>query len=49
MVEQVVQLDAGDAGDQLKQAVSTAGLMTIHTEEATLEDIFVKLTGRGLL
>ena len=49
VVEQVVQLDSGNAGEQLKQAVSATGLMTIHTEEATLEDIFVKLTGRGLL
>ena len=48
VVEQVVQLDAGDVGEQLKQAVATTGLMTIHTEEATLEDIFVTLTGRGL-
>ena len=48
VVERVVQLDAGDVGDQLKQAVATTGLMTIHTEEASLEDIFVKLTGRGL-
>jgi len=48
VVERVVELDAGDAGEQLKQAVATPGLMTIHTEEATLEDIFVKLTGRGL-
>ena len=37
-----------DAGEKLKQAVSSPNLMTIHTEEATLEDIFVKLTGRGL-
>jgi ABC-2 type transport system ATP-binding protein len=48
VVEQVVALDSQDAGDKLKSAVVTAGLMTIHTEEATLEDIFVKLTGRGL-
>jgi ABC-2 type transport system ATP-binding protein len=48
IVEQVVSLDTDETGDQLKLAVSTPGLMTIHTEEATLEDIFVKLTGRGL-
>lgn len=47
--EQIVPLDAGDIGEQLKQAVAAPGLMTIHTEEATLEDIFVKLTGRGLV
>jgi ABC-type multidrug transport system ATPase subunit len=47
--EQVVPLDAGDPGEQLKAAVGDPGLMTIHTEEATLEDIFIKVTGRGLL
>ena len=49
VVEETIQLDTDDAGEQLKQAVTTEGLMTIHTEEATLEDIFVKLTGRGLV
>ena len=47
--EKVLPLDAGDIGEQMKQAVTAPGLMTIHTEEATLEDIFVKLTGRGLV
>jgi len=28
--------------------VAAAGIMTIHTEEATLESIFIRLTGRGL-
>lgn len=47
--EQVVPLDTGDTGELLKAAVGTPGLLTIHTEEATLEDIFIKLTGRGLV
>ena len=46
--EQVIGLDASDAGDQIRAAVAVEGLMTIHTEEATLEHIFIKLTGRGL-
>lgn len=46
--EEVVSLDEADAGQQLKSAVSKEGLMTIHTEEATLENIFIQLTGRGL-
>jgi ABC-2 type transport system ATP-binding protein len=46
--EQVISLDEANAGDQIRDAVSVEGLMTIHTEEATLEDIFIKLTGRGL-
>jgi len=48
VVEQTVELDAPDAGEKLKAAVSAKGLMTIHTEEATLENIFIQMTGRGL-
>ena len=46
--EQVVALDESTTGQQLKSAVDTEGILTIHTEEATLEDIFVEMTGRGL-
>lgn len=48
VVEQLVSLDEKDAGERLKQAVASRGLLTIHTEEATLEDIFIRLTGRRL-
>jgi fluoroquinolone transport system ATP-binding protein len=30
------------------QMIQTANIQTIHTQEATLEEIFIKLTGRGL-
>ena len=46
--EQVVALDESTTGQQLKSAVDMEGILTIHTEEATLEDIFVEMTGRGL-
>ena len=46
--ELVVALDEAATGEQLKSAVETEGILTIHTEEATLEDIFVEMTGRGL-
>jgi ABC-2 type transport system ATP-binding protein len=46
--EEEVELDAEGTGRRLKAAVEAEGLMTIHTEEATLESIFIKLTGRGL-
>ncbi len=46
--ERTVALDDAAAGDTLKAAVASAGLMTIHTEEATLEHIFIEMTGRGL-
>jgi len=46
--EQIVALDEATTGEQLKSAVNAEGILTIHTEEATLEDIFVEMTGRGL-
>ena len=46
--EHSVSLDDATVGDQLKAAVGAEGLMTIHTEEATLENIFIEMTGRGL-
>ena len=46
--EKVIPLDGDGAADRIRDAVSTEGLMTIHTEEATLEDIFVAYAGRGL-
>ncbi|MBW1786992.1 MAG: ABC transporter ATP-binding protein [Deltaproteobacteria bacterium] len=46
--ERIVPLDEASTGEQLKSAVDTEGILTIHTEEATLEDIFVQMTGRGL-
>ena len=46
--EVTVDLAEPDAGEHLKLAVGDPGLLTIHTEEASLENIFVELTGRGL-
>ncbi len=46
--EETVALDAPDTGERLKAAVGAQGLLTIHTEESTLENIFVEMTGRGL-
>jgi len=46
--ETALALGHPDAGERLKRAVEAEGLLTIHTEEATLEDIFVLVTGRGL-
>jgi ABC-2 type transport system ATP-binding protein len=44
----VIPLDTAEAGEQLRSVVGEPGVMTIHTEEATLEDIFVEFAGRGL-
>lgn len=46
--EESLALDDATAGDRLKDAIKSPDLMTIHTEEATLESIFIKMTGRRL-
>jgi ABC-2 type transport system ATP-binding protein len=46
--EHVVSLEDDAAGQALKDAVASPDLMTIHTEEASLEAIFIEMTGRGL-
>jgi ABC-2 type transport system ATP-binding protein len=46
--EQSYALDDPAVGEQLRAAVQSEGLMTIHTEESTLENIFVEMTGRAL-
>jgi len=46
--EEIVALDDPAVGEQLRAAVEAEGLMTIHTEESTLENIFVEMTGREL-
>jgi ABC-2 type transport system ATP-binding protein len=48
VVEQRIDLKQEGAGKMLEGLVGAEGLLTIHTEEATLEQIFVKMTGRGL-
>jgi len=46
--EETVPLDECDSGERLGKIVDVGGLMTIHTEEATLENVFIQITGRGL-
>lgn len=46
--ERVVELDGDAAAQRLAEATQGGELLTIHTEEATLEDVFVRMTGRGL-
>jgi ABC-type multidrug transport system ATPase subunit len=46
--EHVITLADGDAAAQLARAVEGRDLLTIHTEEATLEAVFIQMTGRGL-
>lgn len=46
--EEHLELDDPGAAARLGELTSSPDLMTIHTEEATLENIFIELTGRGL-
>lgn len=47
--EELIPLDGSGASARLAELAQSPDLMTIHTEEATLEAIFIKLTGRGLV
>ncbi len=46
--EERFEIDAEGASARLAELAASPDLMTIHTEEATLEQIFIQLTGRGL-
>lgn len=44
-----ITLDDRHTGEQLKQLFDHEKVVTVHSEEATLEDIFIQITGRGLV
>ncbi|MBN2247905.1 MAG: ABC transporter ATP-binding protein [Coriobacteriia bacterium] len=46
--EEVLPLDGDGSSAKLAELAASPDLMTIHTEEATLDQIFIQLTGRGL-
>ncbi len=46
--EEKIPLDGDRSSSRLSELAASPNLMTIHTEEATLEAIFIQLTGRGL-
>jgi ABC-type multidrug transport system ATPase subunit len=48
VTDDVVALDTADTGERVRAAMSAGEVLTIHTEEATLEDVFVAFAGRGL-
>ena len=45
--EEILPLGDGSS-ERLAELAASPDLLTIHTEEATLEQIFIQLTGRGL-
>lgn len=44
-----VVMDAPETPQAMQELFSKEKVVTIHSEEATLEDIFIKITGRGLV
>lgn len=42
-------LDAEDTSSAIQALFDQEQVVTVHSEEATLEDIFIRITGRGLL
>ena len=43
-----IALDQPDAGRQLEKLVSDGQVRTLHSAEATLEEVFIQMAGRGL-
>jgi len=44
-----IVMDGHETSAQLQTLFASEKVVTVHSEEATLEDIFIELTGRGLL
>ena len=47
---QKIKLNLGQEGsaDEVKHMMEKENVVTMHSAEATLEDIFIQITGRGL-
>lgn len=43
-----INLDGPETADTVRQLLAEENVVTLHSEEATLEDIFIQITGRGL-
>ena len=48
MREESVPLDDAQAGARVQALIDGGDVVTVHTAEATLEDVFLGMTGRGL-
>ncbi|MFC1935115.1 ABC transporter ATP-binding protein, partial [Chloroflexota bacterium] len=44
-----VLLDTPETAGAVQKLFAEEKIVTVHSEEATLEDIFIKITGRGLV
>ena len=43
-----IEMDSSDTARSVEQLFEKEEVVTVHTEEATLEDIFIQITGRAL-
>lgn len=43
-----IMLDRPETPEEVRQLLAREQVVTLHSEEATLEDIFIRITGRGL-
>lgn len=43
-----LSLDDQDSGDKIKQLITSGQIRTLHSAEATLEEVFIQMTGRKL-
>lgn len=48
VLETVIPLDDSGADQRIKEGLANGNILTVHTDEASLEDVFVTLAGRGL-
>ncbi len=48
LTEREIVLDEADTAEVMQRLFSQENVVTLHSEEATLEDIFIQITGRGL-
>jgi ABC-type multidrug transport system ATPase subunit len=48
VVETTIPLEGVGVPDSVQETIANREVLTIHTEEATLEDVFVTYAGRGL-
>lgn len=46
--EREIALDGPETAETVRQLLAQEKVVTLHSEEATLEDIFIQITGRGL-
>jgi ABC-2 type transport system ATP-binding protein len=44
----IIHLDDPDAGERLEKLVTSGQIRTLHSAEATLEEVFIQITGRRL-